>query len=688
MIKRLLNSTSHTASDAARRTGVLAVLRDSGGNVFPLAAVGMVALAGMVGGGVDVSRAYMVQNRLQNACDAGVLAGRRAIGADGYTTAAEAKAEELFAINFDADIQGASSLVFTTQADDEDNTVFGMATANVDTTVMRLFSFDEIPVEADCSATMQVGNSDVMMVLDTTGSMGGGISGGGTRIAALRSAMKSFYNTVSTAVEGGNGRVRFGFVPYSSTVNVGSILYNKNPDWLVDNWTYQSREPQYREVEHEVITGYEPPYFEYAEGTQDRQRGGWQDYGSDRFQKNNDCRAAMPANTSYQDVDENGDPIDENDIETDDDGNVVFGDSPPPGGTREETQYIDSDQRRITQTTWTKPQQARQYRCQKVGNTRRIQVRITEQTFFRHRYAIEEPIFTTSTTSEFERYLYKAVEYDVSNFKAFSNVTTVTGNNGSNQTSRWRGCIEERDTVSEQNFSYSKITGLSPAEAIDLDLDTAPTSDDKTKWRPLWDQISYYRTTNDGRYLTSAAVSERGGAANGACPVAARQFATMTKSEFDAYADSLSPGGNTYHDIGMIWGARLTSPTGMFQDNVQLQPANGGSVARHIIYMTDGELVPNITIHSAYGIEYHDRRVTDNGYSNHTSRHNSRFLATCAAAKAKGIRVWVIAFGSGLTGDLEQCASTQSSFVAADANSLNEAFQEIGKTIGELRVVQ
>ncbi len=111
-------------------------------------------------------------------------------------------------------------------------------------------------------------------------------------------------------------------------------------------------------------------------------------------------------------------------------------------------------------------------------------------------------------------------------------------------------------------------------------------------------------------------------------------------------------------------------------------------MARHLIFLTDGEMQPSFSIYSSYGTEYYDRRITDNGTTAITSRHTSRFRAVCEAIKAKGIRIWVIAFASDLTSDLTTCASDDSSFEASDASELNEAFQEIAKDVGELRVIQ
>jgi hypothetical protein len=299
-------------------------------------------------------------------------------------------------------------------------------------------------------------------------------------------------------------------------------------------------------------------------------------------------------------------------------------------------------------------------------------------------------------TNVFDHYVYKPVLYDVSEYKAFASVITQTGDDGADVSSLWEGCIEERETTPAASFSFNSITGITPTSAIDLDIDTAPSiSDDDTKWRPMWPEVAYYRTSyvdsgrGRGRYdLSNNGESLTGDQAASFCPQRSQLLQEMSKSAFDSYADSLIAEGNTYHDLGILWGARISSPDGIFADNVNEVPSNGGNVSRHMIFMTDGALVTSNAIQSAYGIEFHDRRVTANGVNLQNSRHGSRFLALCEAVKAKGIRLWVIAFDTGLTDDLETCSSDNSAFTANDADQLNEAFQEIAHQVGELRIIQ
>jgi hypothetical protein len=284
------------------------------------------------------------------------------------------------------------------------------------------------------------------------------------------------------------------------------------------------------------------------------------------------------------------------------------------------------------------------------------------------------------------------VTHDTSVYKTFAAASVKNGDNGTAVNYTWEGCIEERETEADSTFSYlidsNNRVKITPADAQDLDIDAAPQDDDdSSKWAPMWPELAYYRTNSRGD-LTSSAETTRGGKANSYCPHQARLLGTMNQSDFYSYADSLTATGSTYHDIGMIWGLRLSSPEGPWQNTVNIAPSNGGKVSRHIIFMTDGEMAPSYSIQSAYGLEWHDRRITTDGYSNQASRHTTRFRTMCEVAKAKGFRVWVIAFASSLTDDLTNCASSNSSYTATNATQLNSAFQEIAKNVGELRIYQ
>ncbi|MBB3861482.1 Flp pilus assembly protein TadG [Novosphingobium hassiacum] len=640
---------------------VYALLRSRSGNILPLAAGAIFAVAALIGGAIDISRGWRVQTRLQAACDAGVLAGRKAVTTKGFDAAAEASAASYFNANFDPDQFSAKDTVFDPSSADRGSTIDAVATTYLPPLLMQIFGFGDMEVTTRCTASMGVGNSDIMLVLDTTGSMSSLLSGSTqTRIQALRASMKSFYTTIETAVSGTNARVRYGFVPYSSSVNVGHLLVDLNPEYLVDSWVIQSRKPIYKSVQ--TFTGYGTPTNGAPVATTTNPTySSWSNYNSTTYLSSGSCNAQKPADTAWS-------------------NNGV--------ATTTSTTTINGSGQQVVTTTTSQPQTATLYGC----NISFLSYRLQSRTGTRQSVTTVTSTANAQyvTTQVFDKWEYRPVTYDTSHYKQFESVSTNTGDNAAAVSSRWKGCIEERSTVSEDAFTWSSVTGMTPAGAEDLDIDGAPDGSPGTKWAPMWPEVVYIRTTiSFGTvYMNSALPSATGQQAASYCPSPAQLFSSMNQAAFYAYADALVPEGGTYHDIGMVWGARLSSPDGMWSGHVRDAPDNGGEVSRHLIFMTDGEMAPSYSIQSAWGVEYHDRRVTDDGVTHDTERHNSRFLALCNQVKAKGIRVWVIAFAQAMTPQLQACASDSSAFTAANASQLDTAFQSIAKQVGELRVVQ
>ena len=97
--------------------------------------VGFVVLAALVGSAVDMGRAYKAQRRLQSACDAGALAGRRSVGTNGFDATAQTAAEKYFDNNFD-DAQQQTTAANTTRtfsSADNGNVVTGTASIQQNT---------------------------------------------------------------------------------------------------------------------------------------------------------------------------------------------------------------------------------------------------------------------------------------------------------------------------------------------------------------------------------------------------------------------------------------------------------------------------------------------------------------------------------------------------------------------------
>lgn len=228
-----------------------APLRNVAGNTLAIVAFAMIPLTGMMGSAVDMGRSYTAKVRLQQACDAGALAGRRIMEGDVFNAGVEAEALKFFHFNFPAaNFQVAS---FNPTVTHPDVGVIGMeAKTAVPTTIMKLFGYERLPISVTCTASQNFVNTDIVLVLDVTGSMawrpngsdctGSCASSGGSRIAGLRKAVLALYDELKPMqdqLESAGMRLRYGVVPFSSTVNVGKLLYAENSNYIRDPATYQ-----------------------------------------------------------------------------------------------------------------------------------------------------------------------------------------------------------------------------------------------------------------------------------------------------------------------------------------------------------------------------------------------------------------------------------------------------------------
>ncbi len=678
----------------------LARLRsDVGGNIIALTAAAVVPMIGVVGGAVDMSRAYMTKARLQAACDAGVLAGRRAMSDLTYTNQARARADKMFAFNFRDAPVSATGTSFTTSAT-SGGQVNGTAGTKIPTVLMQVFGTTTMEFSATCSADLQVPNIDTMLVLDVTGSMQecpNGTSncntvGSGSKIEGLRTAVKSFYTTLQTAAATSpTAQIRYGFVPYSQSVNAADI-FRASPGagqlpltQLVNNWTVQSRVANFNTPDVKGIQAgppvnstetYQKPRpsptvptdtpmsFNDCTGYRDNSSFGI-DYGVD---SGTNWSASPSGRTVYRIVATG----------------VLQSNKPADTVTYDKIYYSDGEADVQQYPLKNKDNVANNYKaCTRSLTTTR---------------------FSSQTVYKFTSWTYKPESYDVSNFKAGNALNYVSGINTStaystvsasydpvelralpDQTgltaasSTWSGCVEERDTVAVSNFSPI------PNGAKDLDFLNLGT-DAATYWRPVMSDLAHMRSGVAEETDTNV---DRNWRPSVICPAAPmRNLNTMTAAQIDAFTPLLQPGGNTYHDIGMVWGLRMLNPNGIFASR-NLTGSNGGQISRNLIFMTDGILVPNTDAYSAYGIEKLDKRVRGSlSTPDLTTLHARRFQALCDSARAQGISVWVIAFGLTITSNLTACADPGRAYTAADSAALTARFQQIALDIADLRLTQ
>lgn len=643
---------------------------EASGNVLLIVAISLIPLTALIGGAVDISRAYMVKTKLQSACDASSLAARRIMRNDVLDSTVQQTGLRFFSFNF-------PQTAFETEAFTPAITRPSAGVIRVDartrlrTTLMSIFGFDWIPVRVSCDASLNFVNTDVLLVLDVTGSMADPV-GGTSKISSLRSAVLALYDElapVQTQLQSQGLRLRYGIVPYSSTVNVGRLLYDANPDYITASTTYPSR-----------VANYTTPTYVANTPTS---AGAWEYYNG------NSTTGSSTPTTSTRSTSQ---------CQTWVAGTSVAGGGPAPtattqtsyGGTSSSTAYNATQDWGWTGANVT------------TGNNRSCRRWKTVVT-------------TTYTTKQaFTNWTYRQVAYDTSqfvqpsgtmliattaggtvpatggSFNAQQLATTATGV-GTTSIS-WNGCIEERATTS----SISGGTSLTiPSAATDLDINGIPVSD-ATRWRPQLPQVLYTRTAGSTSVTSNTASNSTTGwlmniaASQGyyACPTAARRLDEWTRSEMETYVNSLVTIGGTYHDIGMIWGARMISTDGVFADGCE--EYNNMPCNRHIIFMTDGAQTAYCDVLTAYGIEQNDLRVTGSGTCpSQLSRHEQRFRMICNAAKNMNVSVWVIGFDTALNSNLTGCASNSNqASTAADRATLIARFRQIGNQIGALRLVR
>jgi len=598
--------------------------RDVRGNTLALMAAMVVPLAALAGSAVDLSRMYAVKTRLQQACDAGALAGRKMMtdpDAQTLDDTATSAAQTFFSNNFNAGWFRTNTVSFT-PTKTADGQVQGTASASVPMTVMTMFGAPTRTVTVTCQARYDVADADIMFVLDTTGSMActtaddpcgaaaasytrpDGTTGyydveeSGSKLSGLRAAVLSFYDTLAATADPST-HIRYGFVTYTSTVNVGYLLPQAD---LVQNWNYQSRK----------LLG--------------------------------DANSGTATNQTFNGI-------------TSTACNAKVGRSPATG--------YDSTPQAIVTTFVSFTGSGSTSKC------------------------------VVQSQTVVPNWSYDQISYDVSQYITGASVNDSTKLTAS--TSKWQGCIEERDTRADTTFDINNLP-------YDLDPDLVPNSD-ATRWRPMWPDVEYYRgsttaATVKGADVTTVSnppanytnVSLAGNLKNGyhTCGKPAQRLATMSRTDVSNYvnATDFKAIGGTYHDTGMIWGTRLISPTGIFASDTAAWP-NRQAPNRYIVFMTDGQMAPNINIYGMYGMEKLDQRVTGNANSTtDLNNHNARFLAECSAAKARNITVFVVSFGSTLTSQLKSCASPGQAYYASDNASLKTAFQKIAQQVAMLRISQ
>lgn len=706
-------------------SGVLSrLLKNEEGNIIAILAAAVIPAIGLVGGGVDMSRLYLTQSRLQGACDAGALIGRKTMGVGTWAAnsgVANTQALRMFDQNFANGAYGTQNLSrrFTESA----GNVVGVASATVPMALMQVLGLGSKTVAVSCQAELRIPNSDVMFVLDTTGSMSSPASGSSEpKISGLRKAVKCFYEALAkqnitdvspadcgetsdpTNTNLGSVQLRFGFVPYAINVNVGRLL---PLNYMADQWTYQSREAN-------IVTD---PVASPTYGTESAPStvstvdnavadSAWAD--TEQNIKQGNTTYVWSSSTTSSECSKLTTPGSRTSTVT---GPTEFISQSPDTPVEPDATLTKTYSRDTTTST-------RSYRYSYTANsnpskkgTCTLQYRDTGQNVRTLTTRTTTPI-TWKKNTYFSGWTYKPITFDVDTLKDTagntyrSSLQLPLGTNGANTSVSWNGCIEERQTFRGPDSNPSDDWDPIPASAYDMNIDMEPTADTATKWGPMlpsavWERylvttVSGIKTRSSTRTLGDVFVGRDDGVtmpnSSSNCPTAARKFEIWTPTNFRNYVNGMAVGGNTYHDIGLLWGARIMSPTGIF---AALNAPDNTLIQRHMVFMTDGETNVIDDDYSAYGVHWYDRRQTPTGTAPTNTQLNNmtdaRTAALCTAIKNKNINLWVVSYGnvgSATNNRLRACASPGKFFEATSVSLLVSNFKQIAAEISALRLTE
>lgn len=192
---------------------------DKRGSVLIQTALASTAIIGMLGIGVDLSRAYLYRSQLSGALDAAALAGAKAFHSD----TRDAEIQAFFDSNFNSDYMGGDvGQLSITEVDTTTKTLAVSTSGTIDTVFMRLFGFEDLGIAASAETTSKTTGLQIVMVLDNTGSMRTSDSGT-VRIDALKSSATTLVNSLF-GDDTENDKLQVAIVPYVTTVNIGHLL--------------------------------------------------------------------------------------------------------------------------------------------------------------------------------------------------------------------------------------------------------------------------------------------------------------------------------------------------------------------------------------------------------------------------------------------------------------------------------
>lgn len=190
----------------------------------------MLTMLAALGSAIDIARANIVQARLVASLDAAGLAAGRVTNSENI----QEVAEKYFYANFNQLNESTNVVTLTATASENNDKLYLEATVDVPTIIMQIFDYDKVSMRVETEVTRTSKGMELVLVIDNTGSMGGG-----GKLTAAKNASKDLINTLygsKTTVD----NLWIGIVPFAQAVNIGpsraSWTQGDSFDWGTQSW--------------------------------------------------------------------------------------------------------------------------------------------------------------------------------------------------------------------------------------------------------------------------------------------------------------------------------------------------------------------------------------------------------------------------------------------------------------------
>jgi Flp pilus assembly protein TadG len=200
-------------------TRIQAVGHSQDGSTAIIFAFCTLALCGGLGLSIDLTIANRAKTSMQHTLDSAVIAvasvkqAESGVAADRLAAYMSANWREKYGI----------VMPTTTLDSSAANLVTATASAEMPTVFMRVFGYQKIDLWVESQGRFGLGQAEVALALDTTGSMAG------TKIEALKTAAEDLVRDVFAKPDA-RSKVKFSVVPFAQYVNVG--MGQRSAPWL------------------------------------------------------------------------------------------------------------------------------------------------------------------------------------------------------------------------------------------------------------------------------------------------------------------------------------------------------------------------------------------------------------------------------------------------------------------------